>query len=71
MLFFCFVFRFVVPAYMRTEQITLPKRQSFAFYENDIAEQTRILLCIFLLIVYLHKTVNFVSDCFANLSRFD
>ena len=52
---------------MRTEQITWSKRLSFAFYENDTAEQIRILLSIFILIVYRHKTVNFVSDCFAYL----
>ena len=62
MLFFCFVFRFDAPAYMLAEQISKSKRLSFAFYENDIAEQIRILLSVFMLIAYRHKIVNFVSD---------
>ena len=47
---------------MRTEQITWSKRLSFAFYENDIAEQIRILLSVFILIAYRYKIVNFVPD---------
>lgn len=71
MLFFCFVFRFVVHAYMLAEQISKSKRQSFAFYENDIAEQIRILLSVFILITYRHKIVNFVSDSFCLFICFD
>lgn len=71
MLFFCFVFSFVVPAYMLAEQISKSKRLSFAFYENDIAEQIRILLSVFILIAYRHNIVNFVSDSFCLFICFD